>query len=398
LEEARDAICRLRETHYFRREVERVSLEEAPGRELAEEIRASEDFPRHPMASFDGYALRTEDSSSYPLRVVRRIYAGDDPREIPPLRPGEAVAIATGAFLPKGADTVLRLEDARLDGDRLYGVPLERGTKVVEAGSSYRKGEIVLRKGQRIRPQEVGMLHGLGLEKVAVYRRPRVAVFSTGDEIQKGRLRDTNGPMILAALREWGCEAEFLGNIPDEPGEVERSLARGGEYDLIVTSGGVSVGEKDYLVRTIEESGTLLFHKVKTRPGKPIAVGVLGETPIFALPGKPTGAFVALEIHLRTYLLGGTFRPTRKAVMGEEIRLSVKDTDALDTLNVVFVQCRNGKAVPMGFEGSPLPLIPPGGLYNVSTIASTLRATLVDGYALLSRDIRRGEEVEVHLF
>ncbi|MEK6977945.1 MAG: molybdopterin molybdotransferase MoeA [Candidatus Hydrothermarchaeota archaeon] len=395
LGELRGIMRELREEFYFRRGLEKVPIGEALGRELTEDVRAMEASPRRHTASFDGYALRAEDSRSYPLRVTGRIYAGETGEAV--LRKGEAAAIATGAYLPGGTDTVLRLEDARLEGELLYGLPLEPWTKVVMAGSNYKGGEVVLRNGERVRPQEVGILAGLGLEEVTVYKRPRVAVFSTGDEICRGVLRDTNGPMAMAFLREWGCDPVFLGSVPDDLEGLKAKLLEGARYDAVVTSGGVSVGEKDYLLKALGEVGRVILHKVKTRPGKPLAVGIVGDKPVFSLPGKPTGAFVALELGVRSYFLGDLGRPIARAKLGGEIRLSTKDTDAPDTVNILFVLRRDGTAIPMGYEGSPIVLVPRGGLYNVSSIASSLRAAVADGYVVAQRDLKKGEEVEVNL-
>ncbi|MBI5253697.1 MAG: molybdopterin molybdotransferase MoeA [Euryarchaeota archaeon] len=398
LDEAHALIDGLRKKFYFNREVETVSVEDVLGRELAEDIVAAEESPKYNFASYDGYAVRSEDCESYPLRIVHRTYAGDEKEDIPALNKGEAIAIATGAYLPEGADAVLRLEDARVEGNLLYGIPIKKWTKVVKAGSNYEKGDVVLRKFQRLRPQEIGVLHDMGVDRVKVFKKPRVAVFSTGDEVHKGLLRDTNSPMIVAFLKEWGCDAKFLGTIPDDLEATKQKFIEGSEYDATITSGGVSVGEKDYVLRAIEELGELLLHKVKTRPGKPLAVGIINGKPVFGLPGKPTGAFVAAELNLRRYFLGSAARPVFVSKIGEDIKLSTKDTDAADIANIVFVHRSNGIAYPVGFENSPMKLIRPGEFYNVSTIASSLRAANADGYVIAVRDLKKGETVEVNLF
>jgi molybdenum cofactor synthesis domain-containing protein len=398
LAEGRKLIAELREKYYFNRGTEAVKIAEALNRELAEDLVSNGRSPPHDFASYDGYAMQSEDGGSYPLKIVHRIYAGDEYESLPRLRKGEAMAIATGAFLPKGADTVLRLEDAEVKDDLLYGIPIEKGTKVVKAGSNYEKGEVMLRRGQRLRPQEIGILHDLGIGKVKVYKKPRVAVFSTGDEVYKGLLRDTNAPMVMAFLQEWGCEAEYLGTVPDDLESTKEMFMKASEFDAAITSGGVSVGEKDYVLKAIEELGDLLLHKVKTRPGKPIAIGIIKDKPVFGLPGKPTGAFIASELNLKRYFLGNALRPNIKARIGEAIKLSVKDTDAADIANIVFVHRYNGTAYPVGFPDSHMRLIKPGELYNVSTIASSLRATIADGYVVVEKDLKKGEVVDVNLF
>jgi molybdenum cofactor synthesis domain-containing protein len=400
LSRAREIIDTLREGFYFNRdaEVARVELS-LLGRELAENVLATEDSPPHDIASYDGYAMRSEDAERYPLRVVGSIYAGDDYESLPELREGEAMYIATGAFLPPGADCVLRLEDAHLEGELLYGIPIEKGTKVVPQGSNYRKGEVILRAKTRIRAQEFGILKGLGIEEVEVYRKPRVAVLATGNEIARGLLRDINSFVVMALLKQWGCETSYLGAIEDDYEATKQALASAAKrYDCVVTSGGVSVGRRDYVLRAIEELGEVVLYKVKTRPGKPIAVGIVENTPVFALPGKPTGALVAAQLHLRRYFLGKSEEPFLYARITEDILLSTKDTDAADIANLVFVYLENGYAKPIGFEGSEMPLMKSGEKYNVSAIASNLRSALVDGYAIVERDTKRGEEIKVHLF
>lgn len=397
LEEARELVLKLREKLYFNRGVETVPAQEALGRELANDILANENSPPHDIASFDGYALRSVDSKNYPLKIVHRIYAGDDINSIPELRCGKAMAIATGAFLPRGADAVLRLEDARAEGDLLYGVQISTGTKVVKAGSNYKKGELILKCHQKLRPQEIAILQGMGIKSVEVFKRPRVAIFSTGDEICRGLLRDTNAPLAVAFLREWGCEASYLGAVPDDFEATKEKFREASNYDAILTSGGVSVGEKDYVLRAMQELGEVLLHKVKTRPGKPIAIGIINGKPAFALPGKSTGSFVALELVVKNYFAGEVSRATVASSLSEEIRLSTKDTDAPDTANIVFVHLQNSHAVPIGYEASPMKLIKRGELYNVSTIASSLRAALADGYVITNKDLKKGEAVEINL-
>lgn len=398
LSEAQALIDGLRGKFYFNREAETVDADEALNRELAADVVSKEASPMHHIASYDGYAIWSKDCDSYPLRIVHRIYAGDEKESIPALKKGEAMAIATGAFLPQGADAILRLEDARVEGNLLHGIKIERWTKVVKAGASYKKGEAVLKKGQRVRPQEIGILHDLGASEVKVFKKPMIAVFSTGDEIHKSMLRDANAPMVTAFLREWGCEAEFLGTAPDDLKAIKQKFLEGAKYDATVTSGGVSVGEKDYVLRAVEELGILLLHKVKTRPGKPLAVGIINGKPVFALPGKPTGAFVAMELNLRRYFLGNVSRPIVASQISEDIKLSARDTDAADIANIVFVRRCNGIAYPIGFKDSQMKLMRPGEFYNVSTIASSLRAANADGYAIVNKDVRKGELIEINLF
>ncbi len=390
----------LRNKYYYNRGSETVRVNPSiVGRDLAADVVAPEDSPLHDTASYDGYAMRSRDSERYPIRIVGSVYAGESYESLRKIGEGEAAYIATGAFLPPGADCVLRLEDSRVENGVLTGVPISRGTKVVPRGSNYRRGEIILKKGCGVRPQEYGILKGLGIRKVEVYRRPRVAVLATGNEIAEGIIRDVNSPVVIAWLERWGCETSYLGAVRDDYRMVRGAIRIGAEgYDCVVTSGGVSVGRKDYVLRAMEELGDVWLYKVKTRPGKPFAVGVVGDIPVFALPGKPTGALVATILHLRRYFQGPRHEPHIRARITEDILLSRGDTDSPDMANLVFVNLDNGYAKPVGFEGSVMPLIKKGEKYNVSAIAANLRSALVDGYAIINRDVGRGEEVKVHLF
>jgi molybdopterin molybdotransferase len=400
LEKAWEIIQDLRDKYYYSRDVESAKVDlPLLGRDLAGDIVAPEDSPPHDIASYDGYAMRSDDAERYPLRLAGGVYAGDIYESLRGVREGEAVYIATGAFLPPGSDCVLRLEDARVEGGMLYGIPVTKGTKVVPRGSNYRKGEVVLRGKCKVRPQEYGILRGLGIEEVEVYRRPQVGVLATGSEIAGGLLRDVNSHVSMAFMENWGCKTNYLGAVRDEYEEIRDSILKAAKnFDCVVTSGGVSVGRKDYVLRALEELGDVILYKVKTRPGKPFAVGVVGGTPIFALPGKPAGALVATILHLRRYFLGIEREPHVKARITEDILLSRRDTDSPDMANLVFVSLENGKAKPVGFEGGVMPLIKRGGRYNVSAIAANLRSALVDGYAIVGQDTGEGEEIKVHLF
>jgi len=387
---AQSLMLELREKYYLDRGTETVSVFDSLGRELAEDVCALEDSPHRPIAGYDGFAMSCTDCESYPLKIIHNIYAGDE--AVPSIKKGEAAAIATGAFVPEGADCVLKLEDARVKDGNLYGVEIEKWTKVNKPGSDYRAGDQVIESGRRLRPQEIGILHSVGKKEVKVYKRPRVAVISTGDEVHKGILRDSNGPMACALLSEWGCEPIHFGCVPDDLEATKDCLKRATECDAVITSGGVSVGKKDYVIRAMEEDGKVLLHKVRTRPGKPLAVGIINDTPVFALPGKPTGAFIASEMNLRKYFLGNVERPKVSSIITEEIKMPTKGFT-----NIVFVKLSNGNAIPMGFNGSSMDLMKSGDSYNVSTIASSLRSSAADGYTLVDTNIEKGDRIEVNL-
>ena len=228
--------------------------------------------------------------------------------------------------------------------------------------------------------------------EIPVYKKFRVAVFSNGDEIHNKLIKDANSGMITAFLKEFGCEPVFIGTVPDDLEKVKKKIIKAAGYDMIITSGGVSVGEKDYVITAIQELGELMMHKVNTRPGKPLAVGVINNKLIFGLPGKPSGAFIAIELNLRKFF-GASPRPTGKYLLAENIKISTRGFEY-----IVFAWIKDGKAVPMGCEGSPLNIFKKDEPYNVSVIASSPRSLISDGYIITKKDLIKGDLVDVNLF
>ncbi|MFQ6135898.1 MAG: molybdopterin molybdotransferase MoeA [Candidatus Hydrothermarchaeales archaeon] len=393
LEEAHALIDELREGYYFRREIESVETDDALGRELAEPIISEKRSPERDIATMDGYAINCHDE--YPLKIVGDIHAGE--KGISRLKRGSAVWIATGASLPDGANAVLRVEDAKVKDGMLYGPKIEEGNYIIRAGTDYEKGEEILDARTRIAPHTIAVLHSLGISKVKVFKKARVGVYSTGDEIFKGMIQDTNGPMLMAFLKEWGSEGRYLGAIPDDLEATKEMILDATKYDAVVTSGGVSVGRRDYVIKAIEELGEVLLHGVMTRPGKPMVIGVLRDTPVFGLPGKPTGSFMAAELNLRRYFLGYRPRAKRLCECVEDVNLP-KEKETLGSKYITFAHIRDGKAYPLGYKGSSMEIFSPKSRYGVSILASSQRAIVADGYIMTDKGIKRGDIVEVNLF
>ncbi|MFQ5974883.1 MAG: molybdopterin molybdotransferase MoeA [Candidatus Hydrothermarchaeales archaeon] len=393
LKEAQQFIDELRGRYYFKRDIETVEVGDALGRELAESIISKKASPKYNVSTMDGYAINYEDD--YPLKVVGDIHAGEE--DVPKLKRGTAVWIATGARLPDEANAVLRVEDAKVKNGELFGPKLDDWKYIIRKGTDYKKGELILDLKTRVGPHIIAILHNLGVSKVKVFKRIKVGVFSTGDEIFKGLIHDTNGPMIMAFLKEWGCDADYLGTIPDDFEITKKMLLEATKYDVIVTSGGVSVGRRDFVIKAIEDIGEVLLHKVKTRPGKPMVVGLIKETPVFALPGKPTGSFVAVELNLRRYILGNMPRPKMQCVCSKEVNLP-KEKETLGATYITFAHIREGKAHPIGYRGSSIQLFSSKSEYGVSIVASSQRAMVADGYIMTDKKINEGDTVEVNLF
>ena len=382
-------IKELRKKYYYKRGVEEVYVDDALGRELAEDITSPETFPKYNLATMDGFAIRAEDD--YPLKIVGKIFP--DTKYIPKLKPGEAYYVTTGSPLPDGANAVLKVELAKVEGQLLYGEKIKPWTYVLRKGCEVKKGEIVIEKGRRIRSQEIAILHSLGIKRVKVYRKLRVAVFSNGDEIKRGFINDINGPMIMSFIKEWGHDANYLGVVGDDYEEIRNIIMHGiNEYDLVITSGGVSIGERDYVIKVIKNEGKLLLYRVKQRPGKPLAIGIIRDKLIFALPGKPVGAFVSCLFALRTFFLGDYPLPSIKAKVAHKIKIPTKGFRY-----IIFVKLVNNIAWPVGYVNSPVRLFPQDHPYAVSLVAQTPRSMLADGFIITDRDLDEKEIVDVHL-
>jgi molybdopterin molybdotransferase len=276
---------------------ERVALRAALGRVLAEDIVSPLDVPAHDNSAMDGYALcaaQLPASGSVSLRRVGTALAGQP--FTGRVGNGECIRIMTGAPVPAGADTVVMQENVRVAGDEIViGCDEKPGQNVRRAGEDIARGQRVLAAGQSIGPAELGLLGSLGLVEVSVRRRLRVAFFSTGDELcgagtplEAGQIYDSNRYTLFAVLQRLGVEATDMGVVPDDPAALERAFAEAASFaDAIVTSGGVSVGEADYVKQILERLGAVNFWKIAMRPGRPLAFGTIGKAYFFGLPGNP---------------------------------------------------------------------------------------------------------------
>ena len=327
-------------THYLEpvTTVERVHIRQALGRTLAADVVSPIDVPGHDNSAMDGWAVRFADLAPGAPATLERIgesFAG---------RPcaatvgrGQAVRIFTGGVMPQGADTVVMQERAEERGD---GVVVAPGavTKIGQnrrfAGEDVKAGDVVFHRGQVMKPAEIGMLASLGVNEVAVYRRLVVAFFSTGDELVSigtplaaGQIYDSNRYTIGAMLARLGCESIDMGVVPDAPDALERAFREAAECaDVVITSGGVSVGEADYVKQLLERMGEVVFWKIAMKPGRPLAYGRIGGAHFFGLPGNPVSVMVTFYQFVREALLTLQGRtnvepvPTFKAALGAPIR------------------------------------------------------------------------------
>jgi molybdopterin molybdotransferase len=296
------------------RDIETVDLRNADDRILAASILAPLPLPPFTNSAVDGYAVRSGDLSEeteQTFPVAGRIQAGASAQE--PVKPGHAVRIFTGAPMPEGADTVFMQEDVRLDeaGRVILPAGLKAGANVRAAGEDIVAGTPALPAGQRLRPQDVALAAAFGLTQIEVRRRIRVAIFSTGNELVSpgapraaAQVFDSNRFMLMAMLARLGCEVSDLGILRDDRASLASALKKVADaHDLILTTGGVSTGEEDHVKASVESVGTLVLWRMAIKPGRPVAMGIIGGTPFIGLPGNPVASFVTFAHVVRPTVL-----------------------------------------------------------------------------------------------
>ena len=288
----------------------RVDLENALGRILAEDIHSPIDLPLWDNSAMDGYALRSADMgpAGARLKIAGCIAAGDAARV--ELQPGQAMRIFTGAPLPPGADSVIAQEDCEVEGDWLQVPVVEHGSHVRRRGEELCAGDALLSAGKKLRAQDLGLMASVGLDRVSVYRPLRVCLLSSGDELREpgeslapGQIYNANRFSVGALLRGWGIEVHDYGVLADTLAASRDALSlAASEWDVLITSGGVSVGDRDYLKQAIRELGELHLWKLKMQPGKPLAFGSIAGKPWIGLPGNPAAALVTALVVARPFL------------------------------------------------------------------------------------------------
>ncbi len=354
VEEARRRIL----SHFQPLTPERLPILEALNMVLAEDVTAEMDIPPLPNTAMDGYALRVADvAAATPenpvrLHVVADLAAGYVlDRE---LQAGEAVRIMTGAPIPQGAEAVAPFEHVERKGDTvLISRPYALWKNIRHAGEDVKKGQVVLSAGAILRPQEIGMLAALGHPTVLVHRRPRVAVLSTGDEIidavspwQPGKIRDANSYTVSALVLKYGGVPIRLGIAPDTiaalTAKIREALAQGA--DMIVTSGGVSMGDFDVVKKVLAAEGAMHFWRVRMKPGKPLAFGVIQDVPLLGLPGNPVSSTISFELFGRPALLKMLGkRKWRKPVIDAILVDPIKRKDSRRHFMRVWLEERDGQ-------------------------------------------------------
>ena len=374
---------------------EDVSLPEAAGRVLARDVTSRVDVPRFARSMMDGFAVRAEETygaSSYnrlPLRVVGTCLPGTPFTGT--VAPGEAVRIMTGAPLPAGADAVLPVEQTELDGSNVVALgEVSAGKNVGQIGEDICRDEIVLRAGRELRPQDVGVLSSIGASRALVVSRPRVRILITGNELlpagtppEEYRIADANGPMLAALVTRDGGVPVTSDIIRDEPSALRAALLE--PADMLLVSGGSSVGQEDHVPKLLAELGELAIHGIAMRPSSPTGMGRIGRRLVFLLPGNPVSCLCAYDFFAGRAIraLGGRSKdwPYRRM----SAVLSRKLVSTVGRVDYARVYVRGHEAEPLAISGA-------------SILSSTTRA---DGFVIVPADSEGyppGAEVEVLVY
>ncbi len=293
-------------------QVEVVSLRSALGRVVARDVRSRVAVPNHTNSAMDGYALNGADlpaADERPFEVVGVSFAGQPYQGS--VGEGQCVRIMTGAVMPEGTDTVVMQERVTSKGKTVMVTAREKvGANVRLSGEDLKPGEVAIVGGTRVGPPHLGLAASLGFAELPVWRRPRVAVFSNGDELRSvgepiaiGELYDSNRYTLFGMLTEAGVEMVDLGIVPDDPGDIRQAFEAAARCaDMVITAAGASVGEADYVQHTLAELGAVTFWKVAIKPGRPLSFGTVGDALFFGLPGNPVSVMVTFEIFVRAAL------------------------------------------------------------------------------------------------
>ena len=397
--------------------VEEVAAWCAVGRPLAAEVATDIDLAPFANSAMDGYAVRAADlaaaaeGSPVTLDVIGHEAAGHVFEGT--VEAGTTVRIMTGAPVPPGADAVVKYEIVEVlsgdgnEGSRVsFTAPARPGDNIREAGLEAKSGEIVMAAGEVVTPAGVGLLANAGASTVAVHRAPRVGIISLGTELvdagtvpARGQIRDVNAPALIASARDAGAEPVFYGIAPDDEGQI-CALVRtaASECDIVVTSGGASAGDYDYVTALIKREGEVLFDRISMRPGKAVTFGMLGEVPFFGLSGNPAGAFIGFDLFVRPTLramLGHTalYRPVQEARVTHDVkkrqarrfynRASVARDPETGELTVTQAPTQNSALLVDLHRGNALLVVPDGNKgFAAGDTVPVLRYDLPEGTVL----------------
>ncbi len=393
-----ESVLNLIEERVARLDSESVPLTEASGRVSASEVVSGVDVPGFDRSAMDGYAVRGEETfgadvySPIPFRIVGRVRPGKSAPLV--VGPGEAAEIATGAPLPEGADSVVRVESTSVIGSTVEIIePTSPGRHVGARGEDIARGAIVIGSGRALRPQDLGVLASIGSASVVVVRRPDVTILVTGDELVRaglpllpGRIADANSPMLTALVARDGGLPRVVGPLPDDRAALRDAIEQAARSsDAVLISGGSSTGPEDHAPSLLAELGELLVHGVAIRPASPAGLGWMGRVPVVLLPGNPVSCLCAYDFFAGPVVrrLGG--RPPGWPYRPVEVKLGGKLASVVGRVDYARVRLVEGKAEPMAIAGA-------------SILSSTTRA---DGFVVVPADLEgypAGGSVTVWLY
>lgn len=366
--------------------IENLPIEDCDSRIIAENITAGINVPHYRRAAMDGFAVRANDTlgagANSPVVLKLALAVGN----------GTCARVHTGSPIPDGADAVVMLEDAVLRGESVeIFTQLHPGKNVGETGEDIRKGEVIMKEGQRLRPCDVAVLAALGIRDIPVFRKPLVAIIPTGEELvsrdspvlREGEVYETNGLMAALYIRKWGGVPGLLDIVADEPEKIKDAISSNLDADMIITSGGTSVGKRDYVPGVVGSMGTLLVHGTGISPGKPTALGIINGKPVVCMPGYPVAGIVALYFFAKAALRKLGHIPDEQDRKVRAV-LSGKIPGRTGYKTFARVKLEKGRAVPLAVSGA-------GILSSVSK---------ADGFVIIPENVEgydKGEEVEIVL-
>ena len=374
-----------------------VALQRSLNSVLYETVTAHEHIPPFDNSGMDGYAVRADDVKNVPvlLKVVEEIPAGSMASK--KLQQGEAMRIMTGAQIPDGCDAVVQQEWTEMEGINVRIMKtVSSKHNIRHAGADIQKGSIVFNKGQAIRPQEIGLLASLGIQFISVYRKPAVAVLATGNELVEidkpltaGKIRNSNAHVLGALLNELGCTVKHLGIAKDNPEDVKLKVMEGLKYDMLISSGGVSVGKYDYVLEAFKELGvTVHFSKVNIKPGMPLVFGVYNGNPVFGLPGNPVSTTVTFLQFVKPALMKmmGHSNADTGMLLQAVLMHEIKKTDGKRHYSRGILERKNGALV-----------VQTTGAQTSNMLSSLSQANCLIILPEEKEIFRKGEPVEVQL-
>jgi molybdenum cofactor synthesis domain-containing protein len=375
--------------------VEAIRIDGCLNRVLAEDITATRSTPPFDRAAMDGYAVKARDtfgaSRQNPgvLKIVDVVYAGSTPKR--KLAAGECIQIATGARVPPGADAVVMFEDVNKEDNQIKVLkPVYPRANVAPKGEDIKKGEPLLKEGLLLDPAQVGVLASQGIRRVRVYEKPVVAVIPTGEEIvavgrrlRPGQIYDINSYTLSSVVQENGCLPVKFSSVSDNHQEIKATIKQALENDLVVISGGSSVGERDLLFGILKQWGRVLFHGIQIKPGKPTMFALVAGKPVLVMPGNPTACLMNAYLLLLPALRKMAHLPPKRSIT-VNARLGERVTGSVGRRQFLSVRLEADSAIPI-FKGS-------------GAITTTARA---DGYIVVAENtdiLEKGTPVTVTLF